>query len=719
MQSNMFYLMKCYTKTIVIILVLLQLMSITKQDLPVHCLVNKIEGDWIIHMGDNHSDQDLKCGHKRPDQNLDHYEVDVDKALKIKYETIVHLERPNYVQSIVDNSVQLGKWTMIYDEGFEFTINDQVFFAFNKYEKEGKFSASNTDTEDTPGYKSVCEKTFIGWYHNSENNQNWGCFWAEKITKRDIEKYDKEKINYIALFKPLAKKSAKKNNKADEDENNEMMNSNPNSNEAKKAKKGKAVIPGSGSGEDIFNLLDDASTNKEEVQIKLNHNNNKRQSIKVKPKEQVKESDNNSNSNTNISNTNTSSNSSGENSYVDFIKSLGWDSNSNNFNNIPHLDIYFLNNMGSDENNSGNFLEMDETTKYFTPDMKYIDKVNNPKNGYMWHAKVYDDFVGKSYNHMRNLLGNANFLKSSGYASDDEEQDEASSNITENKKSSDFLEFEINLSTNEAGKVKEKENTKEKENDSAKAKSKSKNHYEHLPENFDWRNVDGANYDSPIRKQGECGSCYAIAAVSVMEARIRIKTNNRLKPILSPSSIISCSRYNQGCAGGYPYLVGKFGREFGFVDESCQPYNEADDKCYDYCFHQKKWKIKDYGYVGEYYGGCDEESMVREIYENGPIIVAINATPELYYYSHGIFHSEARKTEGKLEKNVRPWEYTNHAVVCIGWGEETVNGNTVKFWILKNSWGASWGEKGYFRLNRGTDMASVEAQGVYITPDLD
>jgi len=109
--------------------------------------------------------------------------------------------------------------------------------------------------------------------------------------------------------------------------------------------------------------------------------------------------------------------------------------------------------------------------------------------------------------------------------------------------------------------------------------------------------------------------------------------------------------------------------------------------------------------------------MMEEIYKSGPIVVAINATPELYYYKAGIFHSEALKKEGILEKNVKPWEYTNHAVVCVGWGEEYVKNNLEKYWILKNSWGDSWGEKGYFRITRGANMASVEAQGVYVNPE--
>ena len=151
--------MKCYLKKFLILICLIKL---SLQDLPVHCLAGKIEGNWLIHMSDNYSDKDLKCGHKKPDQNLDHYDVNVESTFKQKWETIISLERPDKVISIKDKSQILGKWTMVYDEGFELTINDQVFFAFSRYSKIGKFNPSNTDTEDTPGYSSVCEKTFIG-----------------------------------------------------------------------------------------------------------------------------------------------------------------------------------------------------------------------------------------------------------------------------------------------------------------------------------------------------------------------------------------------------------------------------------------------------------------------------------------------------------------------------------------------------------------------------
>ena len=71
-----------------------------------------------------------------------------------------------------------------------------------------------------------------------------------------------------------------------------------------------------------------------------------------------------------------------------------------------------------------------------------------------------------------------------------------------------------------------------------------------FPEEFDWRNVGGKNYLSPVRDQGNCGSCYAFATMAMFESRIRILTNNTQTPVLSTQDIISCSEYSQGCGGG-------------------------------------------------------------------------------------------------------------------------------------------------------------------------
>ncbi len=75
------------------------------------------------------------------------------------------------------------------------------------------------------------------------------------------------------------------------------------------------------------------------------------------------------------------------------------------------------------------------------------------------------------------------------------------------------------------------------------------------PESFDWRNVNGTNYVSPVRNQGKCGSCYAFSSMAMLESRIRVLTNNRKKPVLSTQNIVSCSNYSQGCEGGKIFLM--------------------------------------------------------------------------------------------------------------------------------------------------------------------
>jgi len=236
--------------------------------------------------------------------------------------------------------------------------------------------------------------------------------------------------------------------------------------------------------------------------------------------------------------------------------------------------------------------------------------------------------------------------------------------------------------------------------------------YAGLPRFLDWRNHNGKNYDSGIKNQGNCGSCYAMAAVSVAEARIRILSNMADKTLLSSQAVVSCSIYNQGCDGGYPYLVAKHAQDFGLVPNGCMHYMGEDGTCQ---FtrsadcpdpsNPRTYRAVNYTYIGGYYGACTEVAMMREIFQHGPVMVAFEAPSSLFYYQGGIYTGEAPPHEGPLLPNVRMWEKTNHAVVAVGWGEE----NGVKYWIVKNTWGPSWGEGGYFRIRRGTDECGLES----------
>jgi len=229
-----------------------------------------------------------------------------------------------------------------------------------------------------------------------------------------------------------------------------------------------------------------------------------------------------------------------------------------------------------------------------------------------------------------------------------------------------------------------------------------------LPESYDWRNVNGKSFVTPIRNQGQCGSCYSFASMGCLEAGVAIATNGRIMPVFSPQYIVSCSNYSQGCDGGFPYLIaGKFAQDYGVILEQDMPYLGHDQTCPKVYVPQVY--VSDYGYVGGFYGGCNEALMRLALVKKGPLVIGFNVTNDFMHYKTGIY------TKPELQETsdgFNPFEVTNHAVLVVGYGEE----NGVKYWIVKNSWGTEWGEDGYFRIRRGTDELGLESLAVYAKP---
>ncbi|XP_036416718.1 dipeptidyl peptidase 1 [Colossoma macropomum] len=228
-----------------------------------------------------------------------------------------------------------------------------------------------------------------------------------------------------------------------------------------------------------------------------------------------------------------------------------------------------------------------------------------------------------------------------------------------------------------------------------------------LPEHWDWRDVNGVSYVSPVRNQASCGSCYSFASMGMLEARIRILTNNSDSPVFSPQQVVSCSQYSQGCDGGFPYLIGKYIQDFGIVEEKCFPYTARDSPC-KVPAECARYYTSDYHYVGGFYGGCSETAMMLELVRDGPLGVALEVYPDFMHYKEGIYHHTG------LRDTVNPFEVTNHAVLLVGYGRCHKTGE--KYWIVKNSWGSGWGENGYFRIRRGTDECAIESIAVAATP---
>lgn len=98
----------------------------------------------------------------------------------------------------------------------------------------------------------------------------------------------------------------------------------------------------------------------------------------------------------------------------------------------------------------------------------------------------------------------------------------------------------------------------------------------------------------------------------------------------------------------------------------------------------------------------DEERLKRALFSRGPLAVAINTNiPSIFDYDTGVYDDKA------CDDNV------NHAVLLIGYGTDNTTTPPKDFWIIKNSWGTSWGENGYFRLERGKNRCGITRYVTY------
>jgi len=237
---------------------------------------------------------------------------------------------------------------------------------------------------------------------------------------------------------------------------------------------------------------------------------------------------------------------------------------------------------------------------------------------------------------------------------------------------------------------------------------------EALPDSFDSR-VKWPNCATiqQVRDQSACGSCYAFAAVEAMSDRICIQFNMNVS-LSSASAAFCCSDCGMGCGGGFPSAVWQYYQDTGIVEEGCWKYplkscdhhlNNSGNPCpgdeynsppcqnkCDADWNGLAWS-KDVHKASKVYnidGG--ETAIMQEIYDNGPVETGFTVFEDFLSYQGGVY----KYTWGD--------ELGGHAVKIIGWGAT----NNVKYWIVANSWNPDWGEKGFFRIIRGTDDCGFE-----------
>ncbi|KAF9591101.1 hypothetical protein IFM89_001445 [Coptis chinensis] len=205
-----------------------------------------------------------------------------------------------------------------------------------------------------------------------------------------------------------------------------------------------------------------------------------------------------------------------------------------------------------------------------------------------------------------------------------------------------------------------------------------------VPSSMDWRKKGAV---TPIKDQGQCGSCWAFSTVASMEGITQLSTGKLIS--LSEQELVDCdvNGEDQGCEGGlmdeaFDFIV----QNHGLATEVTYPYKAIDGTC-----DKKKEASHAVNITGHEDVPANDEKALLKAVANQPIAVAIDASgSDFQFYSSGVFTGDCGTQ-------------LDHGVTAVGYG--TASDDT-KYWLVKNSWGTSWGENGYIRMQR--DISAAE-----------
>lgn len=205
-----------------------------------------------------------------------------------------------------------------------------------------------------------------------------------------------------------------------------------------------------------------------------------------------------------------------------------------------------------------------------------------------------------------------------------------------------------------------------------------------LPSRFDWRDK---HVVTQVRNQQTCGGCWAFSVVGAVESAYAIKG----KPLedLSVQQVIDCSYNNYGCQGGSTLSALNWlnKTQVRLVRDSEYPFKAQNGLCHYFSDSQSGFSIKGYS---AYDFSDQEDEMAKALLTFGPLVVVVDAVSWQDYLG-GIIQHHCSSGEA------------NHAVLITGFDKI---GNT-PYWIVRNSWGSSWGVDGYAHVKMGGNICGI------------
>ena len=231
------------------------------------------------------------------------------------------------------------------------------------------------------------------------------------------------------------------------------------------------------------------------------------------------------------------------------------------------------------------------------------------------------------------------------------------------------------------------------------------------PREFSWVSSGAV---SSVKNQAQCGSCAAFSAIATLESCFFLATGV-MDDDLSEQHLLDCA-FNHyvndnsgswgafGCDGAWPqaYYDWLLTKGPWNQEEASYPYTSGQSGQVTSCrpstggFHTTAMVT---GMYNKWYTVEDEmETVVR----TNPLSTTLQATSNWGGYSHGVLNDPTccnQSTDPNCRMNL------NHAILVVGYGHDAASG--LDYWLIKNSWGKTWGENGYLKLKRGTGHCGV------------